>query len=205
MIVTDVRFDDEKNVFFVELENGDVLRLSYEVYEKYRVAPKKDLSEIEIASLNAEDAYTRAKGVALRSINYRIRSRGEIERTLAEKGFDEETRERVIENLKELHLIDDDSYAETFARDKIRLSNYGPVRIRALLRERGIGSATIEDTLANIEEEVFLEAAKKAVDKKRRSLDKLEPLKRKQKIYELLSYRGFPSEMIRVVLEDHDV
>lgn len=205
MIITDVRFDEEKNVFLVEFENGETLRLSYEIYEKFQIAPKKDLTEADITSLKAEDAYTRARAVALRSINYRVRSRGEIERTLIGKGFDEDTRERVIENLKKLHLLDDASYAETFTRDKIRLSNYGPIRIRALLRERGIENAAIEDTLANIEEDVFIDAAHRAVDKKRRTHEKLDPIKRKQKIYELLSYRGFPADMIRLILEDHDV
>lgn len=205
MIITEVRFEEEKNVFLVEFENGETLRLSYEIYEKFQIAPKKDLTEADITSLKAEDAYTRARAVALRSINYRVRSRGEIERTLIGTGFDEDTRERVIENLKKLHLLDDASYAETFTRDKIRLSNYGPIRIRALLRERGIENAAIEDTLANIEEDVFINAAHRAVDKKRRTLEKLDPIKRKQKIYELLSYRGFPSDMIRMILEDHDV
>lgn len=205
MIVTDVRFDEEKNVLLVEFENGETLRLSYEIYEQFQIAPKKDLTESDITSLKAEDAYTRARAVALRSINYRVRSRGEIERTLLGKGFNEDTRERVIENLKELNLIDDASYAEAFARDKIRLSNYGSIRLRALLRERGIENAVIEDTLANIEEEVFIDAARRAVDKKRRTLEKLDPSKRKQKIFELLSYRGFPSEIIRIILEDLDV
>lgn len=205
MIVTNVSFDEEKNVFIVQLDDENTLYLTYDTCERYLIAVGAELSEGVISYLKLEDTYTRAKSAALSYISYRLRSRAEVDQNLQKKGFDQSIRKRVLNDLKNLHLLDDDAYAATFIKDKIQLSHYGPVRIRALLRERGVENFVIEDALSSVTEDVYRDAARKAVNKKNYTLQKFDKKKRKQKIFELLSYRGFPLAIIYEILEEQDV
>ena len=56
--------------------------------------------------------------------------------------------ERVLGRLVGDRFIDDGRYAAAFVREKVRLSGWGPYKIRAALQRKGIGRELIDAALA---------------------------------------------------------
>lgn len=70
----------------------------------------------------------------------------ELRRKLARRGFDEATIDAAIVELTTHGLIDDRRFATDYAEHRIR-KGFGPLRIRAELRERGIADAAIAEVV----------------------------------------------------------
>ena len=64
----------------------------------------------------------------------------------------EESAKEILSTLKDEKYIDDRRYAEAFARDKSSLAGWGEVKIRYMLRSKGISESIIKDALAQIDE-----------------------------------------------------
>lgn len=76
----------------------------------------------------------------------REHSRAELQRKLAERGFAAEDIEPLLDRLAAQRLQSDARFTESYVRMR-RGRGYGPQRIRAELRERGIGADLIGQAL----------------------------------------------------------
>lgn len=59
----------------------------------------------------------------------------------------------VVECLVADSFVDDARYASAFAREKASLQGWGPIKIRYMLRSKGIGDGVISAALAEVEPE----------------------------------------------------
>ncbi len=59
-------------------------------------------------------------------LSYQLRSEKEIRTYLKEKEILQEDRNKIVARLKELDLVDDLVYGESYVRTNIRLSDKGP-------------------------------------------------------------------------------
>jgi regulatory protein len=66
---------------------------------------------------------------------------------------DAEAAERVVASLVEDRFVDDRRYAAAFAREKSALQGWGEVKIRFLLRGKGISDEIISEALQEIDPE----------------------------------------------------
>ena len=82
----------------------------------------------------------------IRLLARREHSRFELARKLVSKGRDRAVTDRVLDGLAQEGLLSDERFTEQFVRSRIE-AGYGPLRIRADLRERGIGSDLAGDYL----------------------------------------------------------
>ncbi|KIZ05683.1 Regulatory protein recX [Monoraphidium neglectum] len=98
-----------------------------------------------------DEAYRKALSRAMRLINFRERSSGELQGRLLEDGYDPRVVARVVLRMRELGLQDDDRFARMFARGRWRSSARAPAQIARELRQRGVGDHHIKAAL----EEVF--------------------------------------------------
>lgn len=85
--------------------------------------------------------------VAVGLLARREHSRAELARKLAERGFAAEHIEPLLDRLAAQRLQSDARFTESYVRMR-RGRGYGPQRIRAELRERGIDPELIGQTLA---------------------------------------------------------
>ena len=91
-----------------------------------------------------EDAtYTGAKNVALRLVARRDYSRKEALEKLALHGFGTSVSQRVVQELIDIHAIDDSRFADVFIRSKIN-AGWGLSRIERELSRRGVAAKAIE-------------------------------------------------------------
>lgn len=63
------------------------------------------------------------------------------------------TSDSIIESLKNDGFIDEQRYSRAFAKDKSKLSGWGPVKIGYHLRAKGISNETVEKVLMEIADE----------------------------------------------------
>lgn len=66
---------------------------------------------------------------------------------------DRDAAERLVESLVADRFVDDSRYAAAFAREKARLSGWGPVKISYALTAKGISKAVISGALNEVDPE----------------------------------------------------
>ena len=86
------------------------------------------------------------EAAAVRLLAAREHSRAELERKLATKGHQEDAFGPVLDDLEQRGLLSDQRFAEQYVAQRVR-KGYGPLRIRAELRERGVSSELIAEAL----------------------------------------------------------
>lgn len=91
-----------------------------------------------------QDAFEAAVG----ALGRRERSTAEIVEWLAARDYGPEQIEAAIGRLIEDGALDDERFARLYAEDKRELAGWGPERIAASLRERGIDRGLVETVAA---------------------------------------------------------
>ena len=105
------------------------------------------LSTDEVEDLDEEADRAGCMDAALGYLSYRARSRAELRRHLG-RTWPPTAVHDTIGRCEELGYLDDRSFAEAFARDRIRLKPRGARRIVSELRGRGVSA---EDAAAGVE------------------------------------------------------
>lgn len=144
----------------------------------------------------AQKTYERA----LRLLSFRARSARELEKRLIEKGEPREHVTTVIERLCANGLLDDARFAEAKARSGIVGRPRSRRRIEQDLARKGVArdvaDAAIRQVMAD-EGTDELAVAERAARKKLRSLARLEPMERRQKLYAFLARQGYAPDVVR--------
>ncbi len=147
---------------------------------------------------------------ALRLLERSRRTRADLARRLADRGFAAATVDEVLERLEHVGLVDDAEYARAFLAGRWGRRPSGWKRLQQELRARGVDEADVREARARIEEregEVDeVAAARKLVARAARRYERLEPRVRAQRLYALLARRGFDGDVIRraLALPDED-
>jgi regulatory protein len=136
---------------------------------------------------------------ALHYIEYRPRSGAEVSRHLQYKRkFSEESVSRVIAKLKELQLIDDRAFSESWARERVSHRHKSSLMIRHELMQKGVDSVIIESVTGGIDDEAN---ALRAGVSKARQLGKLEYPEFYKRLASYLSRKGFGAELVQRVVK----
>lgn len=137
---------------------------------------------------------------ALRIINCEPQFSSVLKNKLLKKGFTLEQITSVLEQLKELELLDDSRLARIYAGDLMRIKLYGSMIVRAKLYEKGVERNVAEEAVMRALEDNGgeVELCRKCLEKKIDS-----QLDTKTKIRRLAS-KGFSMSAIRNVLKNAD-
>ena len=137
---------------------------------------------------------------ALRIINCEPQFSSVLKNKLLKKGFTLEQITSVLEQLKELELLDDSRLARIYAGDLMRIKLYGSMIVRAKLYEKGVERNVAEEAVMRALEDNGgeIELCRKCLEKKIDS-----QLDTKNKIRRLAS-KGFSMGAIRNVLKNAD-
>ncbi len=139
---------------------------------------------------------------ALRRLALRDHSEDELRRALAERGHASEEIEDALMRLLEQHYVDDDKFAEAFARSRLSSRGHGRARIRQGLRQRGVSRERIEAGLAaalrDVSEEDVLDKVARRYWKQH---SRVEARKRVPRLWGFLVRRGFPEGLVRSRLQ----
>lgn len=172
-----------------------------------------EVDEAELEALEREDMAWKAREAAYTLLTYRARTRVELRRRLGRKGYPDDVIEECVESLAARGYLDDEAFAESFVRDRVRLRPSGPRRIVQELRAKGVAAEVAEPVVENVfeaENVSELELARTAAGKwarsnlrstTRRSRD-VTRRKLRQRLYGYLARRGFTGDAIWTVIDE---
>lgn len=86
---------------------------------------------------NQDDQEYKARSVALRLLARREHSRLELSLKLRQRKIESETIDRVLDDYEAEGWLDDDRFADVYARQRMDIG-YGPLRILGELQQRGV-------------------------------------------------------------------
>ncbi len=165
-----------------------------------RLCVGQELTEEEIADLQAEDVREMAYERCLHYLSYRPRSVWEMRRYLQKKGVDEKTTDGVLERLSGAGLVDDVEFARFWVENRKRHRPRGPWALRDELRRKGVSRDIIESVLEDVDLEQE-EGAVRVAEKKLRRLRGLDERTFRRRMWGYLKRRGFSYEVCREVTD----
>lgn len=148
------------------------------------------LSPAEIEALRSEDDVEKAFGAALNFLSFRPRSRREIEDYFRRRKLDPDVGVAVVERLERIGVLDDREFARFWVENRQSFQPRGTRALKAELRQKGIESEIIDDTLADLGDEE--DTAYAAGMKKARSYSTTDEREFFRKMLGFLQRRGFP-------------
>lgn len=145
---------DRAGRYFVQFENGAVLRLYRQSVEDFALYSGKELTEEEFQELKRSAEQLSAKMRAVRIVSASSVSRAELENRLIQKGEKPQDARQAVGWLEELSLLDDEKTAEQIVHSCIS-KGYGLSRAKQALYEKRIPKelwdAALEDYPDQIE------------------------------------------------------
>ena len=116
---------------------------------------------------------------------------------LAKREYPDHLVETALDELARQGLQSETRFAESYARQRCE-RGYGPYRLRAELRERGVDELLIDAALAELEVDWFERA--EAVRMKRFGDGSPADYRDAAKQRKFLEYRGFPNDIAREIV-----
>ena len=203
MQVVNINYSKSKEVFEVVFEDETKLLLNYNIFEKYKVSVDMYFSEDEILEMKYFSDIEKAKSRAINYISGKLKTKYEVRLKLKENGFAEDVIDEVLDILEKEEYLNDKVYCEIFIEDKKKLNGYGKNKIKSLLIQKGISKNIFEDFLNEFEyDEEFDNALKMGIKKLELLSNEEDNFKKKQKIINYLTYRGFGFDVINDVLKE---
>ena len=140
---------------------------------------------------------------ALRLLTARAYTSRDLRRKLDQKGIDREDAARTIERLQESGLLDDERYAEEFARQRLVNQGASKRRVEQLLQKKGISREVATFAAEKVIEEEDVDtigAMERLARKKLTSLRDLEPRIKRQRLFGFLARKGYNLDEIEQVM-----
>ena len=174
------------------LEGRAPLVISAEVVVQHCLQPGRSISPSELKRLRAEQREKSVLERALRLVASRQRSEHELRQRLAQRCRNGAAIEAAIARLRELGLIDDTAFAQSWTESRDRASPRSARMIASELRRKGIASEAAEAATAGVDD---AEAAYRAAARRAAAMKALDFSDFQQRLGNFLLRRGFSHEI----------
>lgn len=153
----------------------------------------------EIGRFQTQELFEQARQSAIRLLEYRPRSAAEIQRHLRQKGFDEPVVVQVIEQLQQVELINDESFANYWVEQRETFRPRSQLALRQELQQKGISQDVMQTVLSQVDETT---AAYQAAHKQIHRWASLPAETFRLKVGGFLQRRGFGYDVIKQVTKE---
>lgn len=165
----------------------------------YRYGLKKGLEVTAelLEEIWREEVGYKARDHAAQYLMRRPRSRQEVARYLADKGYDETVVANALEWLENYGYVDDEQFARQWVENRMRFRPRGKAMLRWELKQKGVANDDIESAVGDIvDEDVELESAIQLLQKKvgRKTVEWTPDTQRK--LGQFLARRGFSASVV---------
>ncbi len=174
------------------LDSGASLKINCDVLREMDLKPGAyvDPDALQEDLLLAEKEWALEKGLSY--LEYGWRTEKQVRGYLKQKGFQPETIEHVITELKNKAFINDAAYAGVYVQNRSERRGESKNRINRCLLKRGIDADTAREALSGITEEDELAGAQNFIRKYKKSHASREGLELNRKVWNALRYHGYP-------------
>lgn len=133
---------------------------------------------------------------------YQERSSFEVTQKLISWNIDKNLIPMIIAELRKENFLNDERFAEDYARGKFRIKNWGKNKIKLSLEQKRVSPTTIDYALSLIDEEEYQEALKNLAEKKLRQVKDTDVYKKRSKVYQFLLSKGYENHLVREIIEE---
>lgn len=117
-------------------------------------------------------------------------------------GLSSEVAERIVGQLEAERFVDDRRYAPIYVRDKARFAGWGPMKVRAQLRAKGVESDVADDAIAAFDAEEWDAILLRAVRAKARTVRQADKRKVFASLVRFAMQRGFAYEAAKFAAQE---
>ncbi|MGZ3926921.1 MAG: regulatory protein RecX [Mucilaginibacter sp.] len=136
---------------------------------------------------------------------YQERSQQEVRDKLYEWGLYPNAVENVIIQLIAGNFLNEERFANAYARGKFNQKGWGKNKIKQGLKFKKVSDVLIKKALNNINGDDYLQMLAKVIQKKGALLSDRDPYKRKYKLQQYALSRGYENDLISDVLKNSDL
>lgn len=165
---------------------------------------KKNIDNKLLENINIETSYYDVYNKVIKYISIKLRSKKEILEYLNKNKIEENDKNKIIKDLTNAGLLNDENFAKAFISDKIYLSNDGRLKIKKELLEHNINEGIIDKYLYSYEESIFEEKLSKLMTKKIKT-SKYNGYLLKQKLFYEFNNLGYENDIITKVYNSIDI
>ena len=120
----------------------------------------------------------------------------DIRKKMQAANLSKEEERRITDKLLAEKFIDEKRFSRSFVHDKYKLNQWGRIKIRYELKERGIRSEDYEEALEAIDEDEYSTILADILKNKKRTLKGNSSQELFQKLYRFASARGYEAALI---------
>lgn len=191
-----------KNKIHISIDGEYLLTVDEDFWFSSGYISGDEIDDTELAAFKEAASSRIAFNSAMYSLDLRDHSVREMRMKLMRK-YEPEAVESAIERLVELGLLNDERYAENFARELFEYKKYGKNRIKSELFRRGIDSDIINNVLDEIFEAEETDNVERIVDIiNKKYYNKMIDEKSRQKVFAALMRLGYGYSDIRQAMSE---
>lgn len=204
-MLTVVKISQGRGPFYkVEFSNGEKLRLSEDTVVRHRLLKGQELDENTLEEIKQEGKEDMGYQMALNYLSYQLRTEKEIRTYLKDNEIESNDRHKIVARLKEVDLLNDLVYGESYIRTQMRLGDKGPRVLQQKLRQKGLKDEDIQQALYLYESEEQFDVALHTAQKAMRKFHHNSQREVQQKIQQLLMTKGFNPDISKSVIAELD-
>ncbi len=151
MVITDIR-PIKKGLNNIYIDGEAAVKLDKEICLINHVKIGQHLSDEELLELIKKSELRRAKEKALYILSSRSHSKKELIDKIS-RTTDREAAKEACEQMEDLGLVNDESFAKMYAKELFVRKKYGKIRVRQELLQKGIDKELILEVLEEYEED----------------------------------------------------
>lgn len=187
----------------LELDNKESIITYDEVILNNNLLFNKEIDSDIFNKLNKENDYYNIYSKVIKYITTKMRSKLEIIKYIEKLGVS--SKDKMIDDLMNINLINDEMFLRAFINDKINLTNDGLFKIKKELLSHDIDEKLIDEELAKYDENIFRNKLNKIAIKKIKSNIKSSKYILKQKLFNDFLNLGYSRELINEVLSQINI
>lgn len=132
---------------------------------------------------------------------YQERSHFETRSKLFDYGLSSKDIDEVLAVLVSENFLNEERFAETFARGKFRIKHWGKNKIKAELKFKKVSDYSIKKALSQIDSKEYQRILEKLIDKKLRETKEKVAYKKNYKVLQYAIGRGFELDIVSDILK----
>ena len=127
---------------------------------------------------------------------YKERCISEVRNKMKLLRLSDREKENIVESLQAENFIDEERYSKSFARSKFLYNNWGKIKIKYVLAQKGLPRSSIENALKTIDEDEYIECIEKLIRKKTSELKKKEKTDVPFRVMNYMTVKGFERHIV---------
>lgn len=133
---------------------------------------------------------------------YQERCHKEVVNKLREMRMIPETIDHIVVHLIDENYLNEERFAQSFARGKFNIKKWGKNRIVNELKQRNISAYNIKSALKEIDAKAYLETFDELAKKKMNQLTEKNLQKKRKKLADYLFYRGWENHLVYAKIKE---